>query len=383
MPYTASLLQKRALPLVLSAAMLFSASIVATAQYTDPGIPSTPLGVPLQLNTYINNSAAAGNKTLDGCIAVFDVSFSNNVDNSDGRKVLNPTSENWGLIRDNINLSLEARQPVGDGKNDTLFYRMSNLKVQDYQIEFLPVNMIKPGLTAFLVDKFLKTKTPINLQSGPTYYPFTINASCGCAAPDRFYLVFTQADPGPLPVTFLSVSAAQNNSGVLVNWKVAGERGISKYLVQRSSDGLHFDNVGTVAATGETDNDKSYSWTDGLQNGTRYYRILSVEVGGVTKFSAIVKAYNGRLAKASMVVSPNPVQGSTLNLQLTNSGKGRHDIELRNTDGRVVLSTNRQHSGESDVFQLPIPAGVSRGTYILSVTGPDQVKRTQLVVISR
>lgn len=381
MPYTASLLQRRALPIMLSAAMLFTASLVATAQFKAPDAPATPLGIPMQLNTNLNTSAAAGNIPLDGTVVAFDVSYSNAIDNLDGRKAWHATAENWGMLRNGVGLVLEARKPVV--VTDTIFYRMNNLKFQDYQLEFYPLNMAKPGLTAVLVDKFLLTRTPINLLAGPTYYPFTINASCGCAAVDRFMLIFTQADSGPLPVTFVSVSASQNNSGVQVNWKVAGERGIREYVVQRSKDGLHFENVGTVAATGYSDNDKSYSFTDGVQNGTRYYRILSVEIGGVTKFSAVVKASNGSTAKTSIVVSPNPVPGSTLNLQLTNAGKGRHDIELRNTDGRVLMSTYRQHSGASDVFQLDIPTGVSRGTYILSVTGPDQVKRTQLVVISR
>lgn len=380
MPYTALLLKKPAFK-ALFAASLQLLFLTANAQYKAPSIPATPVGLPLQLNTNLNASATAGNTTIDGTVAVFDVSYSNAIDNSDGRKQMDPVRENWGLTRNGVNLVLEARKPVVS--TDTIFYRMTNLKLQDYQLEFYPVNMVKPGLSAVLIDRFLQSRTPINLQEGPSYYPFTITAACGCAAPDRFLLVFTQSESGPLPVSFLSVSAAQSSSGVQVNWKVAGERGIREYIVERSSDALHFEKVGTVTAAGFSDGDKSYGFKDAVQSATRYYRIQSVEIGGITKFSAIVKAGKGGSIKTVVKVSPNPVQGTTLNLQLTNAGKGNHDIVLRNTDGRVVFSTSREHSGENDVFQLALPAGVSRGTYILSVTGPDQVRRTQLVVVSR
>lgn len=345
-------------------------------------LPATPTAAPQQFTTNLVAVRAAGDTTVDGNIAVLDNSFSNSVDNSDGLKVIND-DENFGLLRNGTDLVLEARKQVVT--TDTLFYKMTNLKVQDYKLEFFPINMIKPGLTAVLVDNFLNTSTPVSLSSAPTYYPFSVTAVPGSSAPDRFKLILLQADAGPLPVDFISIAAAKSSTGVQVSWKVAGERGIANYSIERSSDARSFISVGTVTASGSgyVDKDITYSWKDATAlNSIQYYRIKSIGINKEAKYSPIVKLVTGSI-KSSISVLTNPVKGSSINLLLTKVSKGKYDVSLSSTDGKLIFTRFIQHAGESATYPVAVPAGVSRGTYVLSVISPDMTRQSQVLLIDK
>jgi hypothetical protein len=262
---------------------------------------------------------------------------------------------------------------------------MTNLKTQDYQLEFYPINMTKPGLTAVLVDRYLLTRAAINLAVAPSYYPFTASTDPGSFAADRFILILFQADPGPLPVDFISVSAGKSSTGVQVSWKVAGERAIINYSIERSSDARNFSSVGTVTATGSgyVDKDITYSWKDiSTPTSTQYYRIKSNGVNKEAKYSPIVKVTAGSV-KSSISVLQNPVRGYNINLQLTKMSKGRYEVNLSGTDGKLLLTSYIQHAGESATYPVLLPGSVSRGTYVVSVISPDKTKQSQVVVVDQ
>ena len=345
-------------------------------------LPASPTAAPQQFTTNLVAVNANGDTTVDGNIAVLENSFSNSVDNSDGSKVIN-AEENFGLVRNGIDLVLEARKQVVT--TDTLFYKMTNMNIQDYKLEFFPINMIKPGLTAVLVDRFLGTRTAVSLSSAPTYYPFSVTADAGSSAPDRFLLILFQAEPGPLPVDFISIAAAKNSTGVQVSWKVAGERGIINYSIERSADARNFLSVGTVTASGSgyADKDITYSWKDaGTVNNIQYYRIKSNGVNKEAKYSPIVKLGTGSI-KSSISVLSNPVKGYSINLQLTKVSKGKYVVNLSGTDGKLIFTRSIQHAGESATYPVAVPAATSRGTYVLSVISPDMTRQSQVLLIDQ
>lgn len=370
--------------LFIAVLLLLSAFYGMAQSHLPAGVklPATPTAAPQQFTTNLVAVNANGDTTVDGNIAVLDNSFSNAVDNSDGLKVIN-VEENFGLLRNGIDLVLEARKQVIT--TDTLFYKMTNLNIQNYKLEFFPINMIKPGLTAVLIDRFLDTRTPVSLSTAPTYYPFSVTANAGSSAQDRFILILFQADPGPLPVDFISIAAAKNSTGVQVSWKVAGERGIINYSIERSADARTFSSVGTVTAAGSgyVDKDITYSWKDNSAlNSIQYYRIKSNGVNKEAKYSPIVKLGSGSI-KSSISVLSNPVKGNSINLQLTKVPKGKYEVNLSGTDGKLIFTKLIQHAGESATYPVSLPATVSKGTYVLSVISPDRARQSQVLMIDQ
>ena len=135
----------------------------------------------------------------DGVGVVFDNKFSASVDSYDAEKLWN-FDENIALVRNTYSLAIEFRPaPV---LTDTLFYRLY-LRQEPYTLQMFTRNFsYMPLLRAWLVDKYMDTKTEINLKD-TTLYNFTPNPDTNSYR-NRFMLVFKrriERTPMPVPGT--------------------------------------------------------------------------------------------------------------------------------------------------------------------------------------
>ena len=173
---------------------------------------STPDNIAHLVRSNLFVLGAGGDTTLvDGDLTQYDPTFTNALDGMDARKLSN-FSENIGMIRQATTLVIERRHTIEI--NDTTFYRIWNLSTsRNYQLQFAMTNMDQPGLTAYLEDLYLNTKTPVGL-SGTTCVNFNINFDPLSYNAYRFRLVFTSAIGGTLPLTFVSQNAYLKGSSV-------------------------------------------------------------------------------------------------------------------------------------------------------------------------
>lgn len=94
-----------------------------------------------------------------------------------------------------------------------------------------------------------------------------------------------------LPVTLISWSASSlSNDQASLTWQASNAVNFDHYVVQRSTDGVTFQDVHTTPA-GESSaaNVKNYSYTDTYSyEGMVYYRLLMVDLDGRTDYSRII-----------------------------------------------------------------------------------------------
>lgn len=147
-------------------------------------------------NTAFNNPALFRSELYtstgiiaDANIVAFKHSFSNDYEANDALKILNG-GENFGIYSNDKLLVVEARKPVM--RSDTIYFRLTNLHTQSYQFRFSSENMQHGGMTAFLVDRFLRTHTTITITDS-SFYDFSITSDPASSASDRFYIVFKKA----------------------------------------------------------------------------------------------------------------------------------------------------------------------------------------------
>ncbi len=333
----------------------------------------------LKANLYVIDGANIP-VLADANISVFDNAYSNDVDGDDAPK-LNNAGENFAILRENRNLVVEGRQQVTEF--DTTYFNMWNLvDGKQYKLELVAEQMNVAGLTARLVDNYLGSSTALDL-TGTTNYNFTVSAAHAQSfASDRFKIVYNQVQAAPLPVTFISISANKLGAAVKVDWKVAAERSILKYEVERSADGRSFAKAGTVIATGNSSVDLSYSWMDATPlTGTNFYRIKSIGFAGEIKYTNIVKVSLGDV-KPSYTIAPNPVEGSTVNLQFKNQVGGRYNIRLLSSAGQVVYTTIVEHAGGNSTQLINLPASIARGAYKIEIIAPDKAREVQNLFIN-
>ena len=209
-----------------------SALISAPARLPQSQLRANLLGIDADNSTYI----------ADGLLINYDNSYSNDVDDMDGIKIIN-ASENLSAKTADKLLVVERRHTINS--RDTIFLNLTNVKVQQYRFEITADELDRPGLTAFLEDNYLHTTTPLNLN-GSTTIDFSIVNIPGSYSSDRFRIVFTPSFVMPLRIT--SVKAYQKDKNIAVEWKVENESNMKEYNVEKSVDGNHYNTVNTVAA---------------------------------------------------------------------------------------------------------------------------------------
>jgi len=224
----------------------------------------------------------------------------------------------------------------------------------------------KNGAHGYLIDKYTKSRTTLNMN-GITTYDFSVENDSASKDPGRFYVVFKASVTLPFAIT--SVKAEQNNGNVDVDWQVTNEKNMNQYQVERAIDGVNFNSESTVVATNS--GNSTYKWVDEkILPGIYYYRIRCVAVNGKIEYSNIVKVLIGD-GKPSITIYPNPITNGIINLHLNNLPAGRYDLKLYNRLGQVIVTKQIQRMSGSSTESIQWNYYLAHGIYTLQVIKPD------------
>jgi hypothetical protein len=200
----------------------------------------------------------------------------------------------------------------------------------------------------------------------------TVNATTNTATVSSATLgQFLVGKSSVLPVTLISFTVKTDNGNIALTWKSTSEVNLSHYIVQRSTNGVDFENLTTVEA-----NNKpgifEYTFVDKTASfGASYYQLISVDIDGKTQKSELISASLGASA-IGITAYPNPVVN-----QLNISGLVSGDvIKVFNTSGQLIASQN-SNSGQLSIIDL---SSVKPGIYMLSVENSGKISSTHKVV---
>ncbi|MBV4356837.1 T9SS type A sorting domain-containing protein [Pinibacter aurantiacus] len=170
-----------------------------------------------------------------------------------------------------------------------------------------------------------------------------------------------------LPLKLLSFTAKQSNSASLLNWTVSEQQNTATFIVERSTDGVTYSKIGTVAAAGNYAGKQTYSFTDAnTATGPNYYRLKMVDIDGKFTYSP-VKTVNFDAAALSLQITPNPTQGVCYVKGLTQPAV----IKLIDVNGRVLLVQN----GVTSSSPISVTS-LARAVYFVQVIQNGQVLST-------
>ena len=336
-------------------------------------VSALPMTFRANLNILLSNDSTI---LADGMVAQFDKRFSKAVNLEDVVKFGN-VYEMLSLVRDSKTLSVERRPDIV--ANDTLFFKLTKTTQRNYQFQFQPTNM-DASLNAFLEDSYTGVKTPVILTANNTFN-FTVNGDAKSAASNRFRIVFNAKAFAVLPVTYTSIKAYGHGKNIEVDWTVENEINISKYDVEKSTDGINFIKVNTSIAKGANSSSTTYNFEDvHAAQGSNFYRILSYSETGAFEYSKVVMVSIGK-AGMGMSIYPNPVMGNTIGLALNNMAAGNYNIRLINTLGQTIMARIISHAAGSSMETITPDSKLSKGVYQLELTAPDNKLTTVKVIV--
>lgn len=171
-----------------------------------------------------------------------------------------------------------------------------------------------------------------------------------------------------LPLNLLSFEAFKNKTNVQLSWKTTNEINTSYFMVQRSTNGSAFNNIGSIQAVNTSGNNE-YSFTDESPvNGVNYYRLQMVDIDGKTTYSFIIKITFGNTSE--LQVFPNPAKNIITVKGLQNKGI----IKIITADGKLI----RQIVVTSNTSNIDVSA-LAKGLYILQYNDDGKMQHVKLV----
>jgi hypothetical protein len=142
--------------------------------------------------------------------------------------------------------------------------------------------------------------------------------------------------------------------------------------VQRSYDGQHFDNIGSVNAAGTTSLVSKYSFTDiGILNSGKpmvYYRLLATDVEGKSVNTNVISLRLRGPGKWSVRLLANPLQDN-VNLLLSDVS-GKLQLSVRDITGKILYTKSMENING----QISLPAPLLKGIYILEAENNNERK---------
>jgi autotransporter-associated beta strand protein len=325
----------------------------------------------LKINLF-EKASVSNTILLDGAMAIFG-HYSRSYDNNDGQKI--PGTNENSSFRIGNSLAAVERRPSPQA-NDTLHLELTGTRQVNYQWQLDTRNMMLPGRTAWVYDRFLELRTPIDLN-GQTLVDFTVTADAASSARDRFKIVFNREVAAPTPVTFISVTATRNaDRSIHIQWKVENEVNITGYTIERSADGQHFSGILTTNTTGLSTYDK-----DDLAPlvADNYYRIKAIGLGGEITYSNIVKVAPIMLP-SSISIAPNPVENKVAQLRFMNQPAGNYQVKIINKAGQVIYHQQVKVTGNNFLKKIELGNIASGGYSVLTVNERGELVNQEILV---
>ncbi|QHT68597.1 T9SS type A sorting domain-containing protein [Rhodocytophaga rosea] len=171
----------------------------------------------------------------------------------------------------------------------------------------------------------------------------------------------------PLPVDFFSFTAELQSGKVLIEWITASETNNDYFGIERSQDGIHFNEIGRILGKGTVAVFSTYQFIDAHPfTGISYYRLRQVDIDGKFAYSKTVSVEN-KASSFSITLYPNPSQAKrSAFLQILSPEAETVQIQVTSLLGESLFTSTQ--TIQAGTTSIEIPSGqLSAGTYLVHV----------------
>ena len=167
----------------------------------------------------------------------------------------------------------------------------------------------------------------------------------------------------PLPLVWLSFTATKQGSKVLLQWATGQEQNTWNFMVQHSSDGIKWVNIGTLPAAGSRSSASNYIYVHTSPvTGNNYYRILQTDIDYRYSYSE-VRTVMFTKADIPFTIIGNPVTNGLLTVKINTAT----NLALYTIDGKLVwLEQVNAGIQNIDVSRY------AKGTYLIKIDSKTQ-----------
>lgn len=184
-----------------------------------------------------------------------------------------------------------------------------------------------------------------------------------------------------LPLKMISFTAMLANKKVQLKWATATEVNVSHFVVEKSINGVDFNDAGLVFAYGNGTDKADYNLDDNvsdIQSGVVYYRLRSVDNDGKTQLSEtrVIRISKAEVNNISILTYPNPVS-TDLRITIPANWQNKKLVyEVVTLNGQVVKRMESANSSQTETLNV---TSLAPGMYMVRVSCEGQTAQQKIV----
>jgi hypothetical protein len=174
----------------------------------------------------------------------------------------------------------------------------------------------------------------------------------------------------PLPVEFLYFKGRYDAGQCVLTWATATETDCDKFIIERSADGIRYQDLASVPGAGNSLEEKTYTYADaGPTTGFNYYRIRQVDFNGDYAYTNVVALDVTGQHAFGVTAYPTPSKGATPTLSITASEQREVSIRIYDYLGYTHFIHTVTVGDTHEVnFEIPGFDRVPVGLYFIKVS---------------
>ncbi len=176
-----------------------------------------------------------------------------------------------------------------------------------------------------------------------------------------------------LPITLVSFSgrlvelngSQEKTNATELTWVTANETDNEFFTVQRSADGVIFEDVSQLSGAGTTKLSRTYKTYDYTPfEGITYYRLKQTDYGDTFSYSKLIKV----TTFTNLTIYPNPlsVESKQLTIHLKNTADNNFKISIVDINGKIIYSRYTDRLNGS-VYAITLPDLIVKGIYFAHI----------------
>ena len=229
-------------------------------------------------------------------------------------------------------------------------------------------------------DRTIFPPTFVSTFSGGTRVPVTE----GSYVNDLTFSCFSEICAESLPVELMEFDAVNGEDCTIeLTWKTATETNNDYFKIEKSTDGINYETIGTVDGKGNSSTPTVYTFTDRSPSLDNYYRLKQVDISGIVSTSSQLIIRSDCFddgAVNTIDVFPNPVHDKgSIKFYNTNLGDTQVELNIADALGRTVHTEMLPVNDGPNILHFNT-SNLIPGTYYVQLKGNNWLSGSAKIV---